>query len=414
MSTKERHIKQPLDLALRQFRVVAVGGARQVGKSTLVETLPGRHFVTLDDLSVLAAARSDPQGFIDALPTPATIDEIQRVPELLLAIKARVDRSREPGAFLITGSSRLDTIQGIRESLAGRIALLELRPMTLFEGRGNASPVILEELDDARDATAAAALFARVRRPERVGGEQVLTGGFPEPCLHLKASEREAWLREYRRSYVERDAPAVVRVEDVPQLARFFLGATATTAQLLNLTNLARDTGVSPDTARRWIGLLEATFVAERRLPLWRNLRTRLVRSPKLYLCDSGLAASTLGLHDWNPAEHNPLRGHLLETWVHQQLAALAEVADPPFELSFFRTHGQEEVDFVLTRGRRAIAIEVKLGATVRPEDARPLERFAERLGKECRYGLVLYSGHTVIPLAPRTVAVPLSAFFAM
>lgn len=402
-----------LQTSLAQFRVVAIVGARQVGKSTLALQAEGRHYVTLDDLSALAAARTDPRGFIAALPRPATIDEIQRVPELLLAIKEVVDRARRPGEFLVTGSARLDTLRGIRESLAGRVALLPLRPMTFLELRGapEASPVDrLLACDSARDA---AATFAAVKPGPMPTGKDFLAGGFPEPALHLDDAGRRAWFREYRKSYIERDVPAVLRIEDTPAFLRFLTACAATTAQLLNLTDIARDVGVSVDTARRWVGVLETTFVAERRTPFFRNLRTLLVKSPKLMLCDSGLAASLLGVDAWPAASDLRPIGPLFETWVHAQLTAHAELCAAATELHFFRTHGQLEVDFLLARGRRLVGVEVKHSATVRPGDAKGIEGLAALLPREFRFGVVLYLGRTVIPLSAHAVAVPLDRFFA-
>jgi predicted AAA+ superfamily ATPase len=406
-----RSLAPHVQRALEQFRVVAIVGARQVGKSTLAQTMPGRHFVTLDDLGALSAAEADPRGFIAGLPLPVTVDEIQRVPRLLLAIKETVDRERRPGAFLVTGSSRLDTLRGLRESLAGRMALLTLRPMTVLElaHKPDHSPV--ERLFECKDAPAAARHFSKAS-PAHISQETFLAGGFPEPALQLNAAGRRAWFREYRKSYIERDVPAILRIEEVPALVRFLDACAATTAQLLNITDLARDTGVSVDTARRWLGLLEATFIAERRAPYWRNIRKRLVKAPKIFLCDSGLAASLTGVEKWPSGADSTPAGHLLETWMHAQLAALAELAETPAELHFYRTHSQDEVDFVLVRSGELIGIEVKNGATVGRSDADGIESMKEQFPKAFRFGLVLYLGKSVIPLSEHAVAVPLSAFF--
>lgn len=413
MSLLPRSLEGPLAGALRQFRVVAVVGARQVGKSTLVRSLPGRQYVTLDDLGALSAAAADPRGFIDRLPRPVTIDEIQRVPELLLPIKEAVDQARRPGAFLITGSSRLDTVRGIRESLAGRVALLTLRPLTHLElsGAADADPLgRLLECADLKDAIARLSSMS----PGRLDvARAVAAGGFPEPALHLEGGERAAWFREYRKSYIERDVPAVVRIDDVPAFLRFLTACAATTARLLNLTDIARDVGVSVDTARRWVGVLETTHVAERRTPFWRNVRKRLVKTPKLFLCDSGLAGHLLGVESWANGVVDSLAGPLVETWVHANLAAHAELGEPPAQLHFYRTHAQAEVDFVVVRGRRMLGLEVKASATVRPGDAKGIEDLASQFPRECPFGLVLYLGRSVLPLTEHAAAVPLATFLA-
>lgn len=242
---------------------------------------------------------------------------------------------------------------------------------------------------------------------------EVLAGGFPEPAIHLGGRERGSWFREYRKSYIERDVPAVVRIDDVPAFLRFLTACAATTARLLNVTDIARDVGVSVDTARRWIVVLETTYVAERRTPFWRNVRKRLVKSPKLFLWDSGLAAHLLDVESWADAIADSLAGPLLETWVHANLAAHAEMADPPARLHFYRTHAQAEVDFVLAQGRRMIGLEVKASSTVRPSDAKGIEDLASQFPRECPFWVVLYSGRSVLPLTEHAAAVPLAAFFA-
>jgi predicted AAA+ superfamily ATPase len=406
---RPRLLERRVRAALSQFRVVGLIGPRQVGKSTLCAALGDRHYVTLDDLGVLDVATRDPRGFVAGLPVPATIDEVQRAPELLLAIKERVDRHPEPGMFLLTGSSRLDTLRGIRESLAGRVAILPLRPMVRAELRDDPGESPIERLLAFTDPRTAAATYARLAGP-RITASELLTGGFPEPALVLDDAGRRAWFREYRRSYVERDVPAVLRVEDVPAFGRFLQACAATSAQLLNVTDLARDIGVSVDTARRWLGVLEITLVAERRQPLWRNVRTRLVKSPKLFLADSGLTGAILGVDPWSTDDPPRPAGPLLETWIHAQLATWCDLADA--ELAFYRTHSQVEVDFVVSRGGRSVAIEVKSAATVRAADAKSIEAFIAQF-PECRLGVVLYGGETTFPLSEHVVAVPLGAFFA-
>jgi hypothetical protein len=411
---RSRSLEKPVRQALKQFRVVAVVGARQVGKSTLVQKIDGRHFVTLDDLSALSAAESDPRQFIANLPLPATIDEIQRMPKLLLAIKERVDRERRAGHFLLTGSSRLDTLRGLRESLAGRMAVHTLRPMTCLELAGEAEASPVDRLFECEDVRASAALFAAAKRIPDIGAEAFLTGGFPEPAVHLKPNERAAWFSGYQRSYIERDVPALLHVVELPALVRFVTACAASTAQLLNISDLARDAGVSVDTARRWLGVVESTFVVERRAPYWRNIRKRLVKSPKLFLSDSGLAASLMGFRQWPSGPDGRQAGYLFETWVHSQLAALTEHAAEPTELHFYRTHSQDEVDFLLVRPRTMVGIEVKHGRTVSPSDAAGMEALKEQFPKEVRFGVVLYLGDTVLPLTANTVAVPAGAFFGV
>jgi predicted AAA+ superfamily ATPase len=408
-----RTIEPRITRALAQFRVVAIAGARQVGKSTLAQGIAGRHYVTLDDVGVLEAASADPRGFVARLPVPATIDEIQRVPALLLAIKEAVDRDRRPGAYLITGSSRIDAMRGIRESLAGRIALFTLRPMNHLELCGVPEADPISRLFDCRSVKEIVARYASVRSHRFLSSKDFLSGGFPEAVLHLDEERRRTWFDEYRKTAIERDVPAILRVDDVPTFHRFVVACAATTARLLNLSELARDLGVSVDTARRWVSVLEATFIVERREPYWRNVRKRLVKTPKVFLADSGLASSLIGLRSWEEAIDDSQAGPILETWVHANLAALAEASSVPTTLHFLRTHAQAEVDFVLARDRRLGGIEVKPSATVRLRDAKGIEELAAHFPKAGVLGIVLYLGDAVIPLSDHAAAVPLARFFA-
>lgn len=411
MVEHRRFMAVSLERALRTFRVVCLIGPRQVGKSTLVSSLPGRTHLTLDDLGVLEAATRDPRGFIASLHTPVTIDEVQRVPDLLLAIKERVDRDRTRGAFLLTGSARLDMLKGVRDSLAGRVAVLRMRPMTLAEVRDEVGANPVARLFESESAADVVAAYSRVTPTRAVTPDDVLAGGFPEPAIHLDAADRGAWFRAYRASHVERDVPAVLRVEDVHAFSRFVSAVAATSANLLNATDLARDCAVSQDTARRWLAVLETTLVADRLAPYARNVRTRLVKSPKVFLCDAGLMGHFVGASPWTPTVSYPYAGALWETWLHNELAVGAELAEA--ELAYFRTHGQVEVDFVLSKDRRTIPIELKSGATVRPADARGILWLREHFPRECPFGVVLYNGDAVFPLAEGVVAVPLSRFLA-
>lgn len=406
----DRLLRRSVAQALDQFRVVAVSGPRQVGKSTLVESLPGRSFVSLDDIGVLAAASADPRGFVRALARPATIDEIQRVPQLLLSIKEIVDHDGARGQFLLTGSSRLDTLRGVKESLAGRAAVRSLRPLTWLELRGDATTSPVEALLECADVRDVVARYG-ARPAARTTADDVLRGGFPEPALAADPRVRAAWFREYLRTYIDQDVPSIVRIEDVPAFGRLLRGVAASTASVINQSDLARDIGLSVDTVRRWLGVLEATEVVVRRLPWFRNLRRRLAKSPKLFLADAGLAGALVGATPWTAAAPSPFAGSLLETAVHAQLTAYAEVADPPVEIYFLRTQDGLEIDFLLVQGPRMVAIEVKSGETVTPTSAKAIEWLADEIGAELAFGVVLYDGATTFPLAPHTVALPFGTF---
>ncbi len=408
MNERPRALEAVVARHLREFPVVTLVGLRQAGKTTLARRLgPGRTWITLDDLGALAAARRDPEGFLSGLPRPVTIDEAQRVPELLLAIKREVDRRRRPGVFLLTGSARIELRRGVRETLAGRAAMLRLRPMTWAEAAGRAAWNGVDELFSCRSAADAARRFPR-GGPFEV--RRILAGGLPVPLLRLGGPARGRWFEQYRAAYVERDVPPLVQVADVPRFVRFLGLAAARTAQTVNYAGFANDAGLSVDTAIRWFGVLEATFLADLVPPWWRNLGKRLVKAPKGHVGDAGLAAHLLGIRDWPEAVRLNLAGPLLETLVAQHLLAFCGSARQPTSLSHYRSQAGAEVDFVLSRGGRLVPVEVKLAAGVRERDVRGLSIFLKDHAGDATFGIVVTTGPEPVPVARGITSIPLAA----
>jgi predicted AAA+ superfamily ATPase len=396
--------------ALSEFPVTTLVGLRQVGKTTLARHVdPGRAFVTLDDLTVLGAARRDPQGFLRELPRPVTVDEIQRVPELLLAIKREVDRRRRAGDFLLTGSARIETRRGVQETLAGRAALIRLRPMTWAEADSRPEWNSIDELLAGRSPAEAVRRFGAA---PRFDPERVLAGGLPVPLLSRRGASRGRWFDQYRSAYVERDVPPLLRVEEVSAFLRYLTLVAARTSQTSSFASLARDAGVSPDTGLRWFGVLEATFLADAVQPYWRNIGKRLVKSPKVHFGDTGLAARILDLRGWKDAVRQNLAGALLETLVAQHALAFSEAGRRPSRVFHFRSHSGAEVDLVVERGNRLLPIEVKSASTIQPADLRGILAFLRDF-PAAPFGVVLYSGEEAIPVARSIVALPLSRFLS-
>jgi predicted AAA+ superfamily ATPase len=408
---RDRILLPAVRRALSEFPVTTVVGLRQVGKTTLSrEAGPGRAFVTLDDLTALGAARRDPQGFLDALPRPVTIDEIQRVPELLLAIKREVDGKRRAGDFLLTGSARIEMRRGVKETLAGRAALLRLRPMTWAEADGRPQWNAIDKLLGCRSASDAIRRFGTA---PPFHSERVLAGGLPVPILSRRGgASRGRWFDQYRSSYVERDVPPLLRVEEVSAFLRYLTLVAARTSQTSSFASLSRDAGVSPDTGLRWFGVLEATFLVDPLQPYWRNIGKRLVKSPKIHLGDTGLAARMLDVRDWKDAVRQNLAGALLETLVAQHALAFSDSGKRPSKVFHFRSHSGMEVDLVVERGNRLLPIEVKSASTVQPADLRGVLSFLKDFST-APFGVVLYGGAESLPVARGVVALPLTRFLA-
>ncbi len=392
--------------AMTDTPVVCLLGPRQSGKTTLTQTLaPDRTFVSLDDDNYYRAAIMDPAGFVASLPDAVTLDEVQRVPALLPAIKRAVDRDRRPGRFLLTGSANLLLLPKVTESLAGRMEIVHLQPLTEAEKAHRPGRFLSALLEGA---------FAPGIKPGRKTtgptlAKRLVAGGYPEPLTRPLPRARQ-WHRQYLRSIIERDVQDVARMKDARELTRLLELLALRNAQLLNASNLSSDLGLHRDTVEHYLSILERLFLV-RRLPAWhRKAAKRLIKSPKVHLLDSGLAATLADLTavDWLGARDR--MGHLLESFVVQQLIAQASWTDPDLRFWHYRDKDQVEVDVVISRGQKTWGIEIKAAGTFASGDGRGLARLSDCCGKDFQYGILLYSGEDILPLADkRLLAVPLS-----
>lgn len=388
-----RSLAAAVRAALRQFPVVLVTGARQCGKTTLVGELePERTYLDLDEERLKRVALEDPDGFIADLPNEVALDEVQRAPGLLAAIKVSVDRDRRPGRFLLTGSSDLLLLPTVSDSLAGRIAVVELQPLTESEkerGRGGFLRALLDE-----------DLTARVADNDPAGGgrdtaRRIVAGGYPDAFLRT-AEEARRWRRNYLLAIMAKDARDAARIRDASELERLVELLAAFTAQPLNVSRLSRDLGLDRETVNRYLAALERLFLI-RRLPSWHHAAARRpARSPKIHLRDTGLAATLAEVTEEDWMDRRESFGPLLESFVVQQIAAQAGWTDPDLRLWHYRDRAGVEVDLLLTRRRRVWGIEVKAAGTVRPRDAAGLRTLADRCGNDFAGGFVLHTGpHT-------------------
>jgi predicted AAA+ superfamily ATPase len=405
----ERAVSPAIQAALEDTPVVCLLGPRQSGKTTLVRRLaPERAFVSLDDGNYYRAAQADPVGFLESLPNPVTLDEVQHVPELLPAIKLAVDNNRISGRFLLTGSANLLLLPKVTESLAGRMEVIQLHPLT--EAEKNTAPGrVLEDLLAGR-------LKPSIRRGNQPEGanltERLIAGGYPEPLARSPDRARQ-WHRQYLRSLIERDVRDVARLRDANELARLLELLALRSAQLLNISTLSNELGLNRETVERLLAVLERLFLI-RRLPAWhRHAAKRLIKAPKVHFLDSGLACTLAGLgtEDW--IDKRELMGYILETFVVQQLMAQAGWTDPDLRFWHYRDKDQVEVDAVITRGHQTWGIEVKATRTLKNNDGQGLSRLAEKCGADFKQGLLLYGGQDIFPMNDkRLLAVPISALW--
>ena len=409
-----RPLAASLKAALRDTPVVCLLGPRQSGKTTLARTLEPRYdYVTFDDEATLTFARSDPTGFVAALPQRAILDEIQRVPELMRTLKLAVDRDRKPGRFVLTGSANLLLLPKLGDSLAGRMEIVQLHPLTAAE-QARAPGRFLAALLGGHLKPAIAAIATLAPQAPLALAQRIVAGGFPE-AVARSATRARSWHREYLRTLLERDVRDVAQVRDTAAVGRLLEMLALRTAELLNVSGLGNDLDLRRETVEHYLAVCERLYLV-RRLPPWhRNQASRLIKSPKVHLLDSGLAATLTGLAaaDWNTQRDR--FGHLLESFVVQQLMAQAGWTDPDLRFWHYRDKDQVEVDLVITRGRQTWGIEVKSAVTATPADGQGLRRLAEQCGADYQGGVLLYAGDSAFALDNgRNLAMPLARLWEM
>jgi hypothetical protein len=351
------------------YPVVVVTGPRQSGKTTLCRaTFVDRPYATLEDPDLRRFALEDARGFLAQYPDGALLDEVQRAPELLSYLQGIVDRDPRPGRFILTGSQQLDVLAGVSQSLAGRAALLTLLPFSWDELPEALAPTSIDEL---------------------------LVRGFYPP-IYDRGLDPSRWYANYVQTYLERDLRQLVNVRDLSGFQVFLRLCAGRSGQLVNLSGLAADCGISHNTAKAWLSVLEASFVVMQLRPHFRNFGRRLVKTPKLYFLDPGLAAWLLEIRDPAHLRAHPLRGALFEGWVIVELLKARANAGLPSNLYFWRDRGGLEMDCVMDRGTALVPVEVKSGQTLAGDFFAGFERFAALAGDVAAPGWLVYGGEQV------------------
>lgn len=390
-------------------RVVALLGPRQAGKSTLARRLAtdrlAADYVTLDDDPMLTLAEADPSGFIADQRPPVVIDEIQRAPKLLLAIKARVDRDDSPGQFLITGSANLRQLPTVPDALPGRVDYLALWPFTQGEIDGVAEDLLPSLFAGEVPRLTGAPVG---RRPYL---ERLLAGGFPE-SLRRPPSARARFFDGYVESIVGRDVVDVAQPRDPAAVGAVLRLVAARSGSLARYDGLGRDAGVDGKTAKSHVEILERLFLVRVRRPWHVNLGKREVKAPKLYLADTGLLAALIGADERRVLMDGGLAGALFETFVATELERQAAWAPEPLTFWHYRA-GEREVDVIVERpSGEIVGVEVKASASVGPRDFAGLAHIRERVGDRLAAGIVLYTGERTLPFGDGLWAVPLQALW--
>ena len=406
-----RNITNSIIEALADTPVVMLNGARQTGKSTLAKSLiSGRHverYVTLDDATSLAAARHDPTGFISGLGESTVIDEIQRAPELFLAIKADVDQNRKPGRYLLTGSANVFLLPRLSESLAGRMEIFTLWPLSQGEFAGIKEKFVDTVFSDSPLSIESIPVDSGITTIERA-----IRGGYPEAAARASESRRRAWFGSYINTIMQRDVRDIANIDGLTAMPRLLSMLATRASSLLNYSELSRTTALPQTTLKRYMALFEMIFLIDH-LPAWQpNLGKRVVKTSKLILNDTGILSTLLAVNAAR-LENNPLCGALIENFVIMELKKQISWSDTKPSILHYRTQTGQEVDAVLedTAGR-IVGIEIKSAKSVGGQDFRGLQSLAEAAGDNFHRGIVIYGGSEIVSFGSNLFALPIDSLW--
>ncbi len=406
-----RFLQERLNEALADTPVVLIHGPRQCGKTTLARQVgdaAGYSYTSFDDDVQRAGAQADPVGFIADAPEKVVLDEVQRVPALFTSIKAAVDRDRQPGRFILTGSANVLLVPKLSDSLAGRMEILRLHPLAQAELGGNRSGFFKALFSGDFKTTTAVRLGKEL-------AEKVAAGGYPTAISRATPKRRSIWYRNYIDTIVQRDVRDLARISALDALPRLMSFAAGQTGRLLNVAGLAAPFQLSRPTIRDYMTLLERVFLLEELVPWHSNRLSRLIKRPKLHLGDTGLACALLNVDAAALWEDRTLLGQLLETFIYQELRRQASWEEEPTAFYHFRDKDGSEVDIVCERGHRQLAgIEIKASATVTAADFKGLRKLREAAGKRFISGVVLYDGDSLVSFGKDFFAVPICLLWDM
>ncbi|MDH5585403.1 MAG: ATP-binding protein [Nitrospirota bacterium] len=365
-----RTANSSLQTLAKSYPAVIVTGPRQSGKTTLTQTVfPEKPYVSLEDLDIREFASQDPRGFLNQYPDGAILDEVQRCPTIFSYLQTRLDRAKKMGMFVLTGSQQFGLLSDVSQSLAGRVAKIALLPFSF------------QELQNAQ------------REPKKI--EQLLFTGLYPP-IYDRNLEPSIWYHNYVDTYLERDVRQLIQVRNLSTFQRFLRMCAARTGQLLNLSSLANDCGITHNTAKAWISVLEASFIIHLLQPHHQNFNKRLIKSPKLYFYDSGLAAWLQNLQSPAHLSTHPARGPLFETWVVSELVKYRFNHAMASNLYFWRDSSGNEVDVLVDQGHTLMPIEIKSGQTVVADFFEGLTKFSILAGKKASTPSLIYGGEHV------------------
>ncbi|OGB83307.1 hypothetical protein A3F66_05605 [candidate division TM6 bacterium RIFCSPHIGHO2_12_FULL_32_22] len=404
----KRNIKSSLERALKRSPVTLLTGARQSGKTILTENIAQEknyNFFSLDDIATYVTAKNDPTGFIRDLPKPVVIDEVQRVPELFLSIKRDVDKNRKSGNYLLTGSVNPLLVPKVADALTGRIETLSLFPLSQGEILGIKENFIDRVFSGKKPAN-----------PDNKVDlyKAILVGGYPV-LQSLNEIDRKAWINEYIKNIVQKDAQDITKITEPKDLYSFIYSLAHRAAGLLNISDISRNLTLPQATLQRYSSLLEALYIIYFAYPWHMKSDKKFIKSKKSYLVDSGFLSNLLKINSKEMLKESNMVGNIVENFIVMELLKQLSWSETIAELYHFRTVSGVEVDIVLEdEYKNLVAIEVKNSATVYPDDFKNLSYFKELVGKKFVKGIVLYNGEQILPFGENLLAVPINSLWSV
>ncbi|MCG3656241.1 ATP-binding protein [Aliarcobacter butzleri] len=398
---KKRTIETILKTALETFPVVLLNGSRQIGKSTLALN-NFKNYLTFDDGELRLYAKENPKGFIKNLELPICLDEIQKVPSILEYIKIQIDTNRKNGNYLLTGSSNILDHKDSKDTLAGRLCELKLYPLSCKEKNDKANENIIEKLLN-KDFK-----LAKKDYSENVI-QNIIDGGYPE-ILNFKGLQKELWFKSYISTYIERDARDLADIRDIDSFIKFVNILSSRSGTILNKSSLSNDIGIKDITTDNYLSIITRIYQATLLKPYFANIGKQFIKSPKIFINDTGILCSLLKINSKEKLLDSPYSGQVYETFVFCELQKHLAYLGKNSEIYHYRTNDKKEIDFIIEVENKILAIEIKQSNSIKKDDFKHIVDFQNRIDKSC-LGIVFYNGEMVIELSKNLVAIPFGFF---
>jgi predicted AAA+ superfamily ATPase len=399
MKYLKRAIREELDEYLKYFPVLLISGARQVGKSTLALHLEIENYITLDDINIYEMAKNDPKGFIESLDKPVIIDEAQRLPQLMITIKEHIDKKRINGEFVLTGSASLQGFKDISDSLAGRIGIVKLYPLSLKE-KSQKEENIIDIFSSSLDGYI-------LKKYKSDIAQHLLDGGYPEMLKIDSQKAKYLWFSSYIRTYIESDARELTNIRNLDKFIKMYRLCMIRSGNMFNKNELQKEAGLDNRTFDSYFAVMEHTYQLQKLQPFFKNQLKRLIKTPKIYATDTGVLSHLLQIGSKEELEKSHYRGDIVETFIYDELLKANSSALKKVGLFYYRTSDKKEIDFILDYGEKIIAIEIKTSKSISKSDFKHIYHLQKEIPDSFDKGIVLYGGDSFLRLDEKMYAVP-------